>query len=352
MMMKPGIVRWKRRSIFTPFDGLRVVAVVVCLLLQQGHADDVYIYQGPQVRTPSEPTASFLVGTWTPPNGPSAGEQAVRPTPAPGSTHGVNLQVLEDGPNRPIGLDGSPVVPGVPADWWFDGGITAEPHFTTASGLYEDRTTVGMFSGTIDAVIVYTTADLLDADTIADPGLTFLDYDPGVGKKQVADLQQKIMQYGDFIKARQAEKNYSPSQYETEIRQFNQYQDALRRYWPGFTDVTSFDFFDFLDGKVYDGVPLEITRSTVIRAIAIHTESMDSTVVETRILIKNLAPIFSIFQGSFNDSVSVTITATSAETSTPPAISVTTDGTEPVVGAQLGFGSVTLELLRPHTLVA
>ena len=83
---------------------------------------------------------------------------------------GVNLEMLEDGPDRPTALDGSPVVSGTPADWWYDGGLTATPVFTVAGGVFEDHQNVSIFCGTIDALIIYTMADLDDADEIFSTG--------------------------------------------------------------------------------------------------------------------------------------------------------------------------------------
>jgi len=187
---------------------------------------------------------------------------------APGAV-GINVPMLEDGPGRPKSLDGSPAVSGSPAEWWFDGGLTAAPDFTADDGVYVDRLELHMYSGTIDAVIIYTMADLDHADTLEDPALD----------------------------------------------------------WRGVV------------GTVYDGEPLILTRSIVIRAIAVHMDAMDSDIVERRIVIKNTPPLFSIVQGTFDDGVSVTISASSSEGSAPPYIAATIDGTDPYPGNHIGIGT-------------
>jgi len=195
---------------------------------------------------------------------------------------GVNLEMLEDGPDRPTALDGSPVVSGTPADWWYDGGLTATPVFTVAGGVFEDHQNVSIFCGTIDALIIYTMADLDDADEMDDPALD----------------------------------------------------------WRGFV------------GTVFDGTPLLLTRSTVIRAVAVHVEAMDSEVSETSILIKNRMPTFSVYQGTFDHALDVTISASSSEPSAPPYISVTLDGTDPNASRPLGIGQVTVQVRRSTVLKA
>ena len=210
---------------------------------------------------------------------PAGGEHQ---TGAADTSVGVNLAVLEDGPDRPTALDGSPVVSGVPADWWFEGGLTATPVFTVGGGVFEDHQRVGIFCGTIDAIIIYTMADMDDADEMDEPALD----------------------------------------------------------WRGFT------------GTVFDGTPLTLTRSTVIRAVAVHVEAMDSDVAETRIVIKNRMPTFSVYQGTFDHVLEVTISASSSEPSAPPYISVTLDGTDPLASRPLGIGEVTVQVRRSAVLKA
>ena len=185
---------------------------------------------------------------------------------------GVDVALLEDGPGRPMSLDGSPAVSGAPAEWWFDGGLTAAPDFTVDDGVFQDHVEVGLYSGTVDAVIIYTTADMDQADAHMEPSLD----------------------------------------------------------WRGVV------------GTVYDGVPLVVSRSTVIKAVAVHMDAMDSDVVERRIVIKNAPPVFSIVQGTFDDVVTVTISATSSESSASPYIAATVDGTDPYPGNPLGIGTVDL----------
>mmetsp|Transcript_63665 Transcript_63665/g.102966 ORF Transcript_63665/g.102966 Transcript_63665/m.102966 type:complete len:1236 (+) Transcript_63665:90-3797(+) len=195
---------------------------------------------------------------------------------------GVNVAMLEDGPERPTSLDGTPVVPGSPADWWFEGGITGQPEFTVDGGVFEDHIRLSMFSGTLEAIIIYTTADADDADNIEEPGLD----------------------------------------------------------WKGVT------------GTMYDGAPLLFSRSTVIRAISVHMDAMDSEVVESVFTIKNTAPVFSIIQGTFADAVAVTISANSSEPSAPPYITVTFDGTDPHPNDQLGIGAVIVQVRKTGVLKA
>ena len=195
---------------------------------------------------------------------------------------GVDLSMLEDGAGRPLTVDGSPAVAGSPAPWWFDGGLTAAPEFTVRGGLFEDLQYVSMVVGTLDAVIIYTSANLEDAEDMDEPELSHR----------------------------------------------------------GIT------------GMIFDGRPLRVTRNTVIRAIAVHTDALDSAVAETRIFIQNRPPVFSVYQGTFDDTLEVVVRANSSEPSAMPYIAVTLDGTDPHVSGKLGVGEVTVKVRRTAVLRA
>jgi len=86
----------------------------------------------------------------------------------PALSGGVKLELLEDDPGRPVTATGAPAVSLDPAPWWFDSVSVAPPQLVFR--IYGDWGDVRMYSGTVEARIIYTMGP--SAEELEDPGLT------------------------------------------------------------------------------------------------------------------------------------------------------------------------------------
>ena len=93
--------------------------------------------------------------------------------PAPTSSDsGIDIGLIEDGPDKPLDAFGNAAIPWTeePAQWWYDGGVTAEVHFISRTVETEDggvAVEVKMLSATIESVIYYSVG--LAVDEIDEP---------------------------------------------------------------------------------------------------------------------------------------------------------------------------------------
>ncbi|EKX40454.1 hypothetical protein GUITHDRAFT_113482 [Guillardia theta CCMP2712] len=187
----------------------------------------------------------------------------------------INTQLLENGPNRIVDIQGNPVIPSSPAPWWFNGGIVAPPAFDVSEGTFLDKVEVKIFCATNDAVILYT----------VEP------YQAQGGGPQLEGSQ--------------------------------------------------------LLGSVYDGRPVVITRTSVVKAIAVHLYALDSSVSQTGVIyIRVKPPTFTITRGGAEGSAIVTVLASSAEPSAEPYISVAFDNDLPLPEHPTGIRQLNVTLLK------
>jgi hypothetical protein len=82
---------------------------------------------------------------------------------------GIDPILLEDGPLRPVDVLGNPVVPSIPAPWWFDGGLVAPPSFSVKSGVFVDSILVKLYCGTKGSTIVYVYGEGIHHSNLPDP---------------------------------------------------------------------------------------------------------------------------------------------------------------------------------------
>jgi len=186
----------------------------------------------------------------------------------------INLQFLENGPNRVLDFQGNPVISGSPAPWWFNSGIVAPPVFDVMEGTFEDKVEVRIFCATVDAVILYT----------VEP-----DQAPAAGPR--LDGSQLI-------------------------------------------------------GNVYDGSPVLVTRSSVVKAMAVHLYALDSLVSQTGVIyIRVKPPTFRVSSG-VEGSLTVTISASSSEPTAQPYISIAFDQELPLPTDPQGIEQLNVTLVK------